>query len=865
MTRSPISLPPTDPALTVEAGQATAAIDPAANPQLTAALDAMADEWASGRRRPAEEWLAEHPELQADPKLAVRLVYEELCLREDRGEAVTSTEFYQRFPQWRDDLAMLLKVHRFLSPDRKPGALPQAGQSLGELCLLEELGRGALGRVYLATQPSLSDRSLVVKVSARRGQEHLSLARLQHTNIVPLYLVQDFPQEDLRALCMPYLGGASWHAILEGLKEAPANRSGAQIVEQLTRARRPEDAAWSSGGPSLGFLTRASYVESVCWIGACLADALHYAHQRGLAHLDVKPSNVLIAADGQPMLLDFHLASEIQRLRESEFRGMGGTPNYMSPEQRAAMDAIRRGGPLPQPIDGRSDVYSLGVVLYESLAGQLPPSDAAQSRAALRKANPAVSRGVEDIAHKCLAPQPDARYRDAGELAIDLRRHLANLPLRSVPNRSLLERWQKWRRRRPYAMPIAAAAGAALLVVGLAFGLVYRERVREARSLLGQSIHELESRQFTSSVDHARRGLQTIQWFPWQTEVQQRLETQLATARRAAAVGGVHELVDRLRFLDDQPLGRQALESIAAGCDKIWKSRQSLLAPAQAAAENAKDTAPERDTAPEDDELKRDLVDLAIFDARIKTRLAPEGEIPAAFEAARGLIAEARATCGDSFLLDLEQRDYEHPPANGVAGATDRSATADALPVANTAWEHCGLGRWLMHHGDYAHAEPQLIAAVDLQPGEFWAHFQLARCRFDLGQLEPALESAEICVALAPGRAECFYNRGLCHQKLGHDAAALADFSRALKLSPQLALALLARGVLYGQLKKFTNADDDLNAALTAGANPSEVHYQLARLSLAQGDSVAARRWLSQALADDPSNSAALALERQAP
>ena len=108
-----------------------------------------------------------------------------------------------------------------------------------------------------------------------------------------------------------------------------------------------------------------SYVHAVCWVGACLADALQYAHDRGLVHLDLKPSNVLLTADGQPMILDFHLAREPISPADAGPAWLGGTPGYMSPEQTEALLAVRHGKPVPRPVDGRSDIYALGVVLYE--------------------------------------------------------------------------------------------------------------------------------------------------------------------------------------------------------------------------------------------------------------------------------------------------------------------------------------------------------------------------------------------------------------------------------------------------------------------------------------------------------------------
>src|SRR5262249_25105198 len=129
-----------------------------------------------------------------------------------------------------------------------------------------------------------------------------------------------------------------------------------------------------SNGPARRFFSRASYVQSVCWIGACLADALHYAHERGLVHLDVKPSNVLLAADGQPMLLDFHLARQPLTGDGTLPEWFGGTPGYMSPEQKSALNQLTKSRQLTERVDRRADVYALGLSLFEALAGQLPPA-----------------------------------------------------------------------------------------------------------------------------------------------------------------------------------------------------------------------------------------------------------------------------------------------------------------------------------------------------------------------------------------------------------------------------------------------------------------------------------------------------------
>jgi eukaryotic-like serine/threonine-protein kinase len=346
-TRRPSSLSRDDfVRSTVTTYQNVDPLDPALEQLEADAIEGMAAAWHEGRRQSAERWLDAQPRLKAHPRVAVRIIYEEVCLREEAGEAVDSAEIYRRFPEWRSALELLLDCHRVMQPEDATPAFPAAGQRLGEFQLLGELGRGGIGRVFLATQPALSDRPLVVKLTPRTTDEHLSLARLQHTHIAPLYLVQDFPEENLRALCMPYLGGDSWGHVLEDLarRQAP-QRSGREIVELLEAAGQAGPETPRFTGPALRFLSRASYVQAVCWIGSCLADALHYAHQRGLVHLDLKPSNVLLSGDGQPMLLDFHLAREMVPAGGGPLDRLGGTRGYMSPEQNAATDAVRNGLP----------------------------------------------------------------------------------------------------------------------------------------------------------------------------------------------------------------------------------------------------------------------------------------------------------------------------------------------------------------------------------------------------------------------------------------------------------------------------------------------------------------------------------------
>jgi serine/threonine protein kinase len=462
--------------------------------------------WHAGERPRSEDYLALYPELGQQPEAALELIYEEISLRRDYGLPVVAAEYGRLFTQWQRQLLVLLNCHRLLEAESAAPGFPMPGEVLGDFRLLTELGSGAHGKVFLAAQVSLADRLMVVKLAPGSGGEHLTLARLQHTHIVPLYSVQDYPAHGLRGLCMPYFGGTTLAKVLESLQDClPSRRSGSDIVSAIRQAQTAAPTPEPGDGPVARFLASASYVQVVCWMGACLADGLHYAHQRGLVHLDLKPSNILLAGDGQPMLLDFHLARAPIPAGSPAPEWLGGTPGYMPPELGAALAAVHDGRAGPVAVDGRADLYGLGLVLYEALGGKLPAAPQTAARALVRS-NPQVSVGLGDLLARCLATAPRDRYASAADLARDLRRHLADLPLQGVANRSLTERWRKWRRRRPYTPAVLAVLLAVLTVGGFVLAHV-NHQLDKARTALDEGRGQLQRRQYGEARSTLQRGL----------------------------------------------------------------------------------------------------------------------------------------------------------------------------------------------------------------------------------------------------------------------------------------------------------------------------------------------------------------------
>jgi serine/threonine protein kinase len=386
-----------------------------------------------------EDYLREFPELADDGGLPCDVIYEEYHIRRRHAE-VLPREYYDRFPQQAAELERLLKLEQ---PEltatlvRVEPAEPVAvGQRLDDFDLLRSLGKGAFATVYLARQCSMQ-RLVALKVSSDRGFEPQTLAQLDHPNIVRVYDQRQLPERKMRLLYMQYVPGGTLQSVSEHVRRLPAaTRTGASLLEAIdaTLSRAEETPPLDS--MTRQRLSRATWPEAVCWIGARLASALAYAHQRGVLHRDVKPANVLISGEGHPKLADFNISfSKLDGATPAAY--FGGSLAYMSPEQLEACDPAH--DRQPDELDGRSDVYSLGVMLWEMLTGKRPfPEDtlpanwsgALAKMTTLRRAGvqPEAAallpgncpHGLKEVLLKCMAPEADGRYASAAVAAHEI-------------------------------------------------------------------------------------------------------------------------------------------------------------------------------------------------------------------------------------------------------------------------------------------------------------------------------------------------------------------------------------------------------------------------------------------------------------
>lgn len=331
------------------------------------------------------------------------------------------------------------------------------GNTLGDFELLQILGEGAFGQVFLARQTSL-DRLVAVKVSENRGSEARTLASLEHDHIVHVFLEMVDAERDLRLLCMQYVPGTTLERIIEVMKER-GGWDGRALLDAIDARTLHPPRMDPAALRDREFLGQCDSIEAVCWLGSRLAEALAYAHKAGVLHRDVKPANVLVSPFGRPMLADFNIAVD---MRSQDPAGIGGTPPYMAPEHLDAFVLCDGSA-----VDRRSDVYSLAVVLFELLTGRAPferiergPNQAEHMKAlaaqrrcvppSVRALRPEVPNVLDRMLRRCLEPDPADRCQDADELAdalegcVELRRMERKLPGTFPFPRAVLSRPFLW-------------------------------------------------------------------------------------------------------------------------------------------------------------------------------------------------------------------------------------------------------------------------------------------------------------------------------------------------------------------------------------------------------------------------------------
>ncbi len=831
----------------VERGPAPEAAAPVT---LDAMIDRFTQSWDRGEPVRAEDYVG----LFA-PSDAAELVYHEYCLAEAADLDPDPADYLRRFPDYSDALGRLFSLHGALSVSTlqrmaAPAGLPEAGDAIGPYRLLRELGRGAFARVFLAEQSDLGDRLVVVKVSTRPSSEPMLLARARHANIVEVLRHVDADDGALHLVCLPFLGGATLGAILQARRDRPKPgrtkarppRSGRDFLDELDRASAPEHPSNSSHRPAREVMARLSYPRALAWMAARLAEALDHAERRGVTHGDIKPSNILITADGTPMLFDFNLAVDWHDADAANLGGgSGGTLAYMAPERLLAIADPektvddRQTSRRRQPDRHRADLYALGLVLAEALTGEPPTTfdrqgshlrSFAAGLALLRggpvESQPALkSRGIPPtlraILARCLAPDPVDRYARGGELAEDLDRWRSDRPLVYAPEPTRSS-WLRQARRFRYPILAAGLTLAAALAVGVGASVVIRGTNRDQAMAKWSYI-----------LDGSEGVFKLRRFGRWKPESM--VESADLASRHLAHYDVVDDprwrSRDDIRFLPDRERGeleawvieqifRRAVALSERSDPKDWQRAsisldQAIAQTPIAALRTLRSTLRDRLGSTSSNSLPTSSEPSTPPPAWLESYLAGVAAEPLHARQALGYYLDALRNRPDMF--------WAHYRASVVA------CRIDEYPTANRHLQECVVrrpkNRWLLtQHGG-------LLLKLE----------QDAICGSSLSTLRDAEVECNRALSLDPDFAEAHFTRTLIRQALGQTESVSADIDRFSTLTrstnPAESLGLRFSSRLgYGpNLVQHTKADE----AILRQAIIEDPSNELHRMQLASG------------------------------
>ncbi len=398
-------------------------------------------------------------------------------------------------------------------------------RQIGDFRIVREIGRGGMGIVYEAHQQSLNRRValkilpfaavLAQRQIARFRTEAQAAAQLHHPNIVPVFAVGQ--EQGVYYYAMQFIDGQSLEQPIGDLRRAANGRHecSTKAVGAARGTTTTIQFAAAAARSTQRSFPASDFLRTVARLGKEAAEALHHAHEYGIVHRDVKPSNLLVDHAGKLWVTDFGLARMQADSGVTLTGDVVGTLRYMSPEQAEGRSTL---------VDGRTDVYSLGVTLYELLTHcyAFPGEDRqsllrqiiGEDPVPPRRLNPAIPIDLETIVLSAMAKSRDERYASAQALADDLDRFLSGKPTHAR-RPTLADRAVKWARRHRSLVVVATCAMFLLSIVSaVGVALLAREQAHTAAALEQAETNARDAQaSFERAERHFRQARDTVDHF----------------------------------------------------------------------------------------------------------------------------------------------------------------------------------------------------------------------------------------------------------------------------------------------------------------------------------------------------------------
>ncbi len=425
--------------------------------------------------------------------------------------------YCKEYPQHRNAILAKFRTAKFIKSNFQD--IDLSGKKLGEYLILQELGRGGMGIVFLGINPALS-RLSAIKVLApsfindRKAlknfqEEAKTIAKFNHPNIVPIYSISE--EKGIQYIAMGYISGISLKKIIEQLQSnKQSHRLNAVAVKEMLQGTPIEEHNILQKSITLkrGFkFWEKSYFQFIATICAEIADALSYAHQNKIIHGDLKLSNILLTNEAIPIVVDFGLSKDIKKIAYSKGNEFAGTLAYAAPEQ------------INENIfSEKTDIWSLGATIYELLTFRNPFIENTAEKTVnkilkfyplpLRHYNKKIPIELEAIVLKCLGKKPENRYCSMAELSQDLNNYVKLKPIKAKPA-GLLGKTVKLIRRHPLLSFLTASLIFTLIISSI---LIFNKKISDLMFEAGSLYDKCD---YDKSILGYNKALKLIKWIPF--------------------------------------------------------------------------------------------------------------------------------------------------------------------------------------------------------------------------------------------------------------------------------------------------------------------------------------------------------------